>query len=306
MGRSLSAEHGELWGGLIDLASGAAASTLAAELERELHGRDGDDQVAWRDGRRYAPRLVRRAAAEQRGGMTISAEGAYLVTGGLGGIGLAAAGWLVSRGARRLLLVGRTALPPREQWPALESSASADARRIATVRRLEASGARVETAALDVAVDGALADWLGARRERGEPGVRGVIHAAGVLDFRALSEQDASALRSMLAPKIAGAWQLHLALGPEPLDWFVACSSTSSLLRSPLLGAYAAGNAFLDSLAHHRRALGLPALSINWGTWGEVGMAISFLGRETCRPTNPKHSECVVSDHCEYCKLHNS
>ena len=71
-----------------------------------------------------------------------------------------------------------------------------------------------------------------------------------------------------------GAWRLHRLFLNEALDCFVLCSSSSALLNSPLLGGYAAGNAFLDTLAHHRRARGLSALSINWGTWGEVGMAV--------------------------------
>jgi len=273
LGRSLSAEHAELWGGLVDLASGAPPSELARDLERELAHSDDEDQVAWRDGRRYAPRLARRAPAEPHAGTSVSADGAYLVTGGLGGIGLAVAGWLVARGARHVVLVGRTPLPPRERWAELEGAATADARRVAAVRELEASGARIETVALDIGADGALEAWLAARRKRGEPPLRGIVHAAGVLEFKPLAEESAESLRRMLAPKVAGAWRLHAELATEPLDWFVACSSTSALLRSPLLGAYAAGNAFLDALAHHRRAKGLPALSINWGTWGEVGMA---------------------------------
>jgi acyl carrier protein len=101
-----------------------------------------------------------------------------------------------------------------------------------------------------------------------------VVHAAGVLQFQALESQDAASLRTGLAAKMGGAWRLHRLFETQALDCFVMCSSSSALLNSPLLGGYAAGNAALDALAHHRRARGLAALSVNWGTWGEVGMAV--------------------------------
>jgi len=101
-----------------------------------------------------------------------------------------------------------------------------------------------------------------------------VIHAAGVLQFEPLATQDVGSFFAGVAAKVLGAWRLHCLLRDEPLDCFVVCSSSSALLSSPLLGGYAAGNAFLDALAHHRRAGGKRALSVNWGTWGEVGMAV--------------------------------
>jgi acyl carrier protein len=104
--------------------------------------------------------------------------------------------------------------------------------------------------------------------------VRGVFHAAGVVRFEALDTSSADALHSLVAAKVGGAWNLHELLAEEPLEFFVMCSSSSTLLASPLLGGYAAANAFLDALAWHRRALGRAALSVNWGTWGEVGMAV--------------------------------
>jgi acyl carrier protein len=95
-----------------------------------------------------------------------------------------------------------------------------------------------------------------------------------VLAFRPFDAESVDTLRDMFAAKVDGAWRLHNLFADDTLDFFVLCSSTSTLLRSPLLGAYAAGNAFLDALAHHRRAKGLAALAVNWGTWGEVGMAV--------------------------------
>ncbi len=274
LGRSLSAEHPDLWGGLIDLAPQASPDESARQVAREVLHPDAEDQLAFRFGRRFAARLDRRPARHgDQLPFAVRDDSTYLVTGGLGGIGLAIAGWLVERGARHLLLLGRTPLPAREQWLELEAG-SAAARRAAAVAALEAQGARVETAALDVAAEGPLEALLAARRGRGEPQVRGVFHAAGVLRFEPLESQTVQGLREAVAAKVDGAWRLHRLFEGEPLDVFMTCSSSSVLLASPLLGAYAAGNAFLDALAHHRRARGLAALSVDWGTWGEVGMAV--------------------------------
>jgi NAD(P)-dependent dehydrogenase (short-subunit alcohol dehydrogenase family)/acyl carrier protein len=229
--------------------------------------------VAFRAGGRYVPRLVRRRPrTHQFDEFVARPHGTYIITGGLGGIGLAVARWLTECGARHLLLIGRTPLPARESWKELDPASQAG-RRAAAVADLEYLGANVETASIDVGAEGELESYLEVRRLHGAPEVCGVIHAAGVLQFHALSLQDAASLRSGLAAKMLGAWHLHKLFRNEPLDLFVLCSSSSALLNSPLLGGYAAANAFLDALAHHRRVRRLAALSINWGTWHEVGMA---------------------------------
>ncbi|HLS56235.1 MAG TPA: type I polyketide synthase [Zeimonas sp.] len=275
LGRTLSVEHAELWGGLVDLEAPNDAAAAAAQLIREAEAGDPEDKVAYRGGRRHVARLVRRSRRDGDGSrFPVSADCTVLVTGGLGGIGLAMARWCVDNGARNLLLVGRTALPPRSAWSEVDPT-SGDGSRIAAVQALEAFGARVEVASVDVSRPGDLEGCLARRQGRGEPPVGGVIHAAGVLGFSALDAQDGSAFRSLLDAKAVGAWRLQQLLADAPLEFFVMCSSTSSLLPSPLLGGYAAGNAFLDALAHHRRARGMVALSVNWGTWGEVGMAVT-------------------------------
>ena len=140
---------------------------------------------------------------------------------------------------------------------------------------LEALGAKVESEACDIGVAGELERCLTAHRQRGGPAICGVFHAAGIVQLQPLETQDVASFRRALAAKTTGAWRLHQSVSHQPLDCFVLFSSSAALLRSPLLGAYAGANAFLDGLAHHRRAGGLPALCINWGTWGEVGMAVS-------------------------------
>jgi acyl transferase domain-containing protein len=274
LGRALSAEHSELWGGLVDLDSYETADDIAARLIAEIEHAGVEDKLAFRHGRRYVARLARRALqAGPRSGFVVRANGTYLITGGLGGIGLAMAQWLVMRGARHLLLIGRTALPPHETWGGLDPRSGAG-RRAGAIAALESLGASVELAAIDVAIAGTLERCLAARCDRGMPPVRGVIHAAGVAQFQALDVQETNSLCEALAAKVQGGWRLHRLFADKSLDFFVLCSSTAALSKLPQVGSYAAGNAFLDALAHHRRARGLSALSVNWGTWGEVGMAV--------------------------------
>jgi acyl carrier protein len=127
-------------------------------------------------------------------------------------------------------------------------------------------------AAVDVADIAGMGEVLAARERAERPPVRGAVHAAGVVDYRAIVDLDADAVAAVLRPKVRGAWVLHRLLARESLDFFVLFSSGLALLSSPFLGGYAAGNAFLDALAHHRRAAGLPATAIGWGFWSEVGM----------------------------------
>ncbi len=272
IGRTLAAEHAELWGGLVDLDLTVNPATAARLLEREVSGSDAEDKIAHRGDRRFVPRLRRRPMRAPVDQVMPRGDGTYLVTGGLGGVGFAMARRLVERGARHLLLIGRTPLPPRESWSDTDPR-SRLGRIVAAIADMERSGVRVEIAALDIASKGPLEDCLDARRARGEPAIRGVIHAAGVLQFKALVEQDQAGLVSLFEGKVQGAWRLQRVLTNEPLDCFVVCSSSSALLRSPFLGGYAAANSFLDAFAHYRKKRGEPALSVNWGTWGEVGMA---------------------------------
>jgi acyl transferase domain-containing protein/acyl carrier protein len=189
----------------------------------------------------------------------LRADASYLVTGGLGGLGLEVARWMVARGARQLVLAGRG-----QPSPSAEDA-------IAT---LEAAGARVLVARADV-TQPAEVERLFARIDRELPPLRGVVHAAGVLDDGLLLQQTPARFAAVMAPKVAGAWNLHVATRARTLDFFVLFSGAGTLLGSPGQGNYAAGNAFLDALAHARRGAGLPAQSIAWGPWSEVGLAAS-------------------------------
>ncbi len=198
-----------------------------------------------------------------RPGLRVRADAAYLITGGLGGLGLAAARWLVGHGARNLMLLGRGTVS-EAILPELEA--------------LRAEGARVEVVKADVADArclGEVLEW--ARAEL--PPLRGVLHCAGVLDDGILEQQEPARFRTVMAPKIQGAWNLHLLTRDEPMDFFILYSSMASLLGLPGQGNYAAANAAMDALAHYRRQQGLPALSVNWGPFAEVGLAAAHSNR---------------------------
>jgi acyl carrier protein len=187
----------------------------------------------------------------------ISSSAAYLITGGLRGLGLLTATWLAEQGAQALALVGRSA---------------PDAAARAAIARLEAGGCRVLVLQADVAQRAEVQRVLAIIAEELPP-LAGVIHAAGVLDDGALIQQSWPRFAAVMAPKVQGAWHLHQLTEHLPLDFFVLFSSLAALFGSAGQGNHAAANAFLDALAHYRRGAGLPASSINWGIWSEVGSA---------------------------------
>ena len=151
LGKSLSAEHSELWGGLVDLPADLVNERDAPRLVREVEAGATEDKVALRAGGRYVPRLERRpASASDNASTPVRADATYMITGGIGGVGLAMARWLAEKGARHLLLIGRTTLPPRDEWPDFDPK-SAMGRRTAALLSIEALGAHVETRSVDVA-----------------------------------------------------------------------------------------------------------------------------------------------------------
>jgi NAD(P)-dependent dehydrogenase (short-subunit alcohol dehydrogenase family) len=241
-------------------------------LMQEIINEGSETHIAFRDGRRYVPRIVR-AALPLIKRVVISPDATYVITGGLGVLGLKVAGWLVSEGARHLALIGRNG--PR--------SASVER----SIKDLEAKGARVTIANADVADAEQLSEVFG-RIAESAPRVRGVIHAAGVAGYAALDKLDQSEVEAVLRPKVSGAWQLHQLTKEMELDFFICFSSIASAWGSRGQAHYAAANSFLDGLAQYRRALGLCALSVNWGPWAGGGMstaeAETLLRRVGVRP----------------------
>jgi amino acid adenylation domain-containing protein len=271
LGKSIALEHPQLWGGLVDLdeSSDDRAADAAAVLAALRRG--GESEVAIRGDTCFAARVVAEEAELPAFAFEPRIDAAYLITGGLGGLGLQVARWLAGRGARRLILLGRTALPPRSSW--MQAVEGPEVERIRAIREIEALGAAVHVAAVDVADAAQFSAFLSAYDAEGWPAIRGVVHAAGLLHDASLLRLDAAAMKAAARPKLDGGWMLHSLLRERPLDFFVVFSSAASLIGSAGQGNYAAANAFLDSLAAYRRGQGLPALSINWGPWADVGLA---------------------------------
>ncbi|NEQ10767.1 MAG: SDR family NAD(P)-dependent oxidoreductase, partial [Moorea sp. SIO4E2] len=188
---------------------------------------------------------------------SIQPEASYLITGGLGALGLELAQWMVKQGAQHLVLSGRRA--PSE-----------NAQKV--IGNLETAGASVSVLLGDISCQEDVAKTLEAI-STSLPPLKGVIHAAGVLDDGVLQQMSWQQFTKVMAPKVQGTWYLHQFTKDLPLDFFVCFSSIASLFGSPGQGNYAAANGFMDALAHYRRGLGLPGLSINWGAWGSAGMA---------------------------------
>ncbi|MGA2258480.1 MAG: type I polyketide synthase, partial [Thermoguttaceae bacterium] len=311
LGRVVAAEHPELGCTRIDL-DPADRRDAADQLTEEIWSGQNEDQVAYRGGERLVARLRRlehveahslqvprgrsyrpeitfrgqldnvalqpshrqsqgpdqfaiRAAAENgsaKQALVFREDATYLITGGLGGLGLKLVQWLVDRGAHHLVLLGRSGV-----------SDQARTQLDAVIR----PGVQIAVRKCDIGNQAEVAAVL-AQIAQDMPALRGIFHLAGVLDDGILREQNRERFDRVMAAKVHGAWNLHeltrdLQAGAPPLDLFVLFSSAAAILGSPGQGNYAAANAFLDALAHHRRALNLPALSINWGSWDEVGMA---------------------------------
>ena len=202
------------------------------------------------------------ARGEQpRAVLPLNGAATYLVTGGLGALGLLVAEWMVERGARSLVLVGRHAA----------ASPDTDAR----LERLRRNGAGLAVWSVDLSSRPAT-DALFARIDSELPPLAGIVHAAGVIDDGPVVQQTPGRLARVLSPKVAGTWHLHEATKALPLDFFVSFASVAGLLGWAGQSGYAAGNAFLDALAWWRAARGLPAASIDWGTWSTSGMAASL------------------------------
>jgi NAD(P)-dependent dehydrogenase (short-subunit alcohol dehydrogenase family)/acyl carrier protein len=189
------------------------------------------------------------------GEVEIRGDATYLITGGLGGLGLAFAQWLVDEGARNLVLVGRSGLT---------------AGVAGQVHALQAAGAHVQIMRADVADEEALTSTL-AEVRRSMPPLRGIIHAAGRLDDGVLVQQNWARFRHVMDPKVRGAWFLHCLTRDLPLDFFVMFSSVAALFGASGQANHAAANAFLDALAAYRVSQGLAGSSINWGAWSEIG-----------------------------------
>jgi len=224
-------------------------------LVSELLASDSEDEIYYQNRIRYVPRLSHHKLKMLASPTSLSIDpyASYLITGGAGGLGLFVANWLVSKGAKHIILAGRT-IP--KSMPREFTFAQVDISNSAATNLLFQKFGTV---------------W---------PELKGIIHAAGILDDGTLLSQNWGRFEKVFAPKVIGSWNLHEASLSKHLDFFVFFSSIASVLGSPGQSNYAAANCYMDSLASQRRKQGLPGLSISWGPWGEVGMAASLTQRQ--------------------------
>jgi len=219
-------------------------------------------------GKHLGKVVISLAEHQQLDAVPVREQASYLITGGVGGLGLKVANWLIEQGAKSLVLSSIEEKP---------SDAAQEA-----IRKMEEKGATIAVLQGDVSNGGDVRRTLDHISEHLPP-LRGIVHGAGLLDDGVLMQQEWSRFERVLAPKVAGGWNLHQMTQGASLDFFVSFSSVASLLGSPGQGNYAAANAFLDALAHHRRASGLAALTVNWGPWEAVGMTADKTKRDIAR-----------------------
>ena len=274
LGKVISLEHPQLWGGLLDLDQ--ELSTNEAEILLQLlEDEQEEDRLAIRNGEIYVARLERKLLAESQP-LSLSKEGSYLITGGTGALGLSIAQWLVQKGCQYLVLISRS-----------QPSESAQLR----INNLRKQGAEVVVTQADVSVQEDMEKAL-KQVEEAMPPLKGVIHAAGVLGFNLLHELELSQLEAILHPKVVGGWLLHQLTQKLELDFFVNFSSIASVWGSKGQAHYAAANHFLDGLTYYRQSIGLPSHTINWGPWSGGGMAtgeaMNWLNQMGVKPLEPE------------------
>ncbi len=255
IGSVLDLEHPELCTRGIDLDPSATEAMIPMLLEEILHP-DAENRIALRGGLRHIARLER-LSEKPAEVVRFDAGVSYLITGGLGGLGLEVAYWMGRNGARNLILSGRNG----PTGPAADK-----------IGQIEQNGCNVLVFTADISDQRDVKRLINEIESRMPP-LRGIVHMAGVTDDAVLIRQESGRFRTVMAPKVRGTWNLHEATAGKPLDFFVCFSSAAAIVGAGGQANYAAANAFMDAFVHARRKQGLHGLSVDWGAWGEVGMA---------------------------------
>ncbi|KAH8585959.1 polyketide syntase 2 [Bisporella sp. PMI_857] len=268
LSRIIAAEQPSLWGALIDVDS----ETFPFHVVKNMSGADVvkvEDSIA-RVGRLRAMPRDKLYSSDKPAQLQPRPDGTYIISGGLGSLGLEVASFLVERGARRIVLLSRRSLPARKTWA---SATGPEHNIIQKIQALEKVGATVCCLAVDLSAANASTILLEKLDMLPMPPVAGVIHAAGVVGDELVLSTTPLAFSRVLAPKVAGSLSLHKAFPPTSVDFFMLFSSCGQLFGFPGQASYASGNAFLDNLAEHRRALGDNAIALQWTSWRGLGMA---------------------------------
>jgi 6-methylsalicylic acid synthase len=270
LARVVASEHSDIWGGLIDN-EGPHFPFMAFKYVHD------QDIIRFVDG---VPRIARlrpfssdqRLPSSSTRTLLPKSEGTYVITGGLGALGLETCDFLIEKGARRIVVISRRDLPPRSQWSCASDKMAPVLERIQTMERL---GASIHVVSLDIGAEDAHEQLLDALKRLSLPPVLGVIHASGVLEDSLLIGTTADSFARVLSPKISGAIALHRAFPAGALDFFILFSSIGEVVGTPGQSSYASGNSFLDTLAAHRRSQGDNSIAFQWTAWRGLGMGAS-------------------------------
>ncbi len=255
LAKTMLLEHHDIFQAIIDIGSAKDTADTAAALLNEVLGPDDEGEIVYRDQKRYVARLCA-SSIPSRTPLKIKKDGTYLITGGLGTLGLLAARWLSEHKAGRVLLLSRNGLDPGRT----DSLSQTKQELLAAI---QANGTQVRILLADVADRAAMEKTCGPYFEAGE--IRGIFHAAGAFHSNLIKDMTYADFLKVIAAKVQGTWILHEMAKERPLDYFVMYSSAASVWGAATGAHYGAANYFLDAYVHYCAALGLPATTINWG-----------------------------------------
>jgi acyl-CoA synthetase (AMP-forming)/AMP-acid ligase II/NAD(P)-dependent dehydrogenase (short-subunit alcohol dehydrogenase family) len=250
----------------------------------ELRGWSQTTETAWRGEARKIPCLEKAGPSPAPHELPFKTGGLYLITGGSGGIGQHFAGHLLRHFDVRLLIVGRTPLPPRSEWKKILADGASGAERIRSYEALEVQGGDIEYVAADVADLSAMEHALTRATEKWARPLAGIFHLAGVYRESLLENETPEGLAAVMRPKVSGTWVLNQLAKKSPGCLFVNFSSVISLFGSLSTGGYAAANNFLDAFSHYQRQVcGVQAYNLLWSSWFEIGMSRGYDAHEALR-----------------------
>jgi NAD(P)-dependent dehydrogenase (short-subunit alcohol dehydrogenase family) len=301
VGRVISREFGQITCKCVDVSdpgrAGERLAPMAACIAQEVLLDTPDVMIAYRGTKRWVQAFenVPHDVPLHHAGL-LRQQGVYLITGGLGGIGLAIAQYLTRTVQARLVLVGRSGLPARDSWQSIIDSdrESTVARQILDVMQLESLGSEVTVMGADVADAAQIAEVVRTAVSR-FGAIHGVVHAAGVPGGGAMTTKTREAVDRVVRPKIRGTVALATALQGMQLDLFVLCSSMNAIIGGFGQYDYCAANAFMDGFAHrHDDATGTRYIAINWDAWKDVGMAVNTQLPEYLRKQREKALQSAI------------
>jgi acyl transferase domain-containing protein/acyl carrier protein len=279
LGKVLSFELPEFKCVRIDIDPHLGYTDAVPDLIKQISSlEDREDQVAFRNSKRFVLRILPFPQSNSLNTVTLHPDATYLITGGLGGLGIETAKWMVRKGAKHIVLLGRS-----------KPSAQINS----TLEGLKKNGVEIRIWQADVS---SMTDMEKVMEQinNNMPDLKGIIHAAGILDDGSLLNLNIERVRKVFLPKIDGTWNLYQATSNLSLDFFVLYSSAVSVLGSPGQGNYAAASAYMDGMAYFMRLRGIPAITINWGPWADVGLAAEAIERLEEQNASTEHMIKVI------------